>query len=172
VVLRDSQVKQLSVLKQELRHDSQNDRTIAHYKRNLREIFDEGFNNCYPLDINHIKLTKSYTDWKFECVSSILLVTGETEEHQEMNFWLSPALVDLSSDNIQTGDLVLQFFCRPCQCASLPKTDDILGDLIYQLLKAKPLLLRRWSIQTILKEQKHEAAEPDIAPPLRSLLKG
>ncbi|CAI4213228.1 unnamed protein product [Parascedosporium putredinis] len=116
-----SDLELLRSLERKLRHKLQDDASLRMYRSDLAALFD------------------------------LLLVSGETEEHQEMHCWLSPGLFSVCDARKSLGgDTVLLFCCRGSSAFGRVGLKALLTDLIYQLLAADPTCLRDDAIRKAL----------------------
>jgi hypothetical protein len=160
-------------LEPRMRQKNQNEGTLILYQHDLSSIFDGSLNNCPPLDVNDLKATKPYKKWLDPAHSSLLLVTGETDDHQELHCWLSQGLLDIRQDACKCGDLTFRFLCRPEAVGSKRvKMEDLMLDLLYQVLAEEPKLLRDEHTRQILKDQiiTPNGSCDDGKPPLWSMI--
>lgn len=121
------------------------------YRSDLAALFEYGFNNCPGLQVQDMVATAAFSSWVENPSSSLLLVSGETEEHQEMHCWLSPGLFSVCDARRSLGgDTVLLFCCRGSSAFGRVGLKALLTDLIYQLLAADPTCLRDDAIRKAL----------------------
>lgn len=129
---------------------------MERYRNELSDIFtpglDSAFSNCYPLDVKDLRSTAAFRKWTGDIGSNLLLVSGQTEDHDGMHCWLSPALFSVYDECQKAGQLALLFCCRQATptSAKLVKVGEVLHDMAYQVLAAHPELLRNEVIREIL----------------------
>ncbi|KAI1085419.1 hypothetical protein F5B20DRAFT_518280 [Whalleya microplaca] len=171
--------KDLAILEPQLRHGSQAEENLKSYRDDLSRTVEQVFNNCSPLDVSDLRSTAAFKEWETNGRSSLLLVTGQTEDHDEMHCWLSPGLFAIHDHCKKREDIVLLFCCRPGPGGSSKPIQvvDLLKDLAYQVLVTKPRLLREESVKKVLPGLAGETRNTNARPSrpydiLLSLLKG
>ncbi|KAI9795900.1 MAG: hypothetical protein M1833_006627 [Piccolia ochrophora] len=143
---------------------------LERYRSNLRDTFGDGrdLRSFSETSMHTIRQRQAYKEW----ISSssrkpcVLLLQGETEGTTHYN-WLSPAAFRIAEECRDQGSAVA-FHC--CQRADSMTPGDsrpvVLSSILYQLLKARPIVLRDLALykilETSIKSSKFDKAIEDL----------